>query len=198
MKRTQETNQFENKWYETYYSIIYTPLGEYPQTKGAWTCIDPVEEMIKDLKENKPAGTAMLVVSSRCGEIHVQEAEDWLHMKEVMKECYEAEEAYIKAGICDQCGACSLKEAEAKCRPAPVGDTGDYSCRGEILWEDQRCAQCGGIATCTGSYEGAGEPDKPACDDCCGHGNEDGHCRPILNCPTTETPDCGQECPRSC
>lgn len=181
MKQKQDTNEFEDKWYETYYSIIYTPPGGGPQTKGAWTCIGPVEEMIKGLKEHEPLGTAMLVVASRCGEIHVQEAGEWLHMNEVMKECYEAEEAYIKAGICDQCGACSKKEAETKCSPSPCGDSGDYSCRGEQLWEDQTCAHCGGIATCIGSYEGDGGPDQPACNECCGYGNEDGHCRPISN-----------------
>ncbi len=38
------------------------------------------------------------------------------------------------------------------------------------------CA-CGKPATCWGSYEGHGKPEF-ACDDCCGHGNEDGWCVP--------------------
>lgn len=64
------------------------------------------------------------------------------------------------------------------------------------------CAQCGiGAAYCKGLYEGEGckhDPecnpvlqlcsdsvDQPACDECCGHGNEDGHCheldeRPVI------------------
>ena len=38
------------------------------------------------------------------------------------------------------------------------------------------CDTCGKPATCGGEYEGeAGH----ACDDCCGHGNEDGHCEPV-------------------
>lgn len=41
-----------------------------------------------------------------------------------------------------------------------------------------RCAGCGDrLATCRGSYEGA--PESYACDGCCGHGNEDGHCDPV-------------------
>ncbi len=37
---------------------------------------------------------------------------------------------------------------------------------------------CKSPVTCFGCYEGMGET-LPACDDCCGHGNEDGWCRPI-------------------
>lgn len=37
---------------------------------------------------------------------------------------------------------------------------------------------CGSEATCVGSYEGHGHLDF-GCDDCCGHGNEDGWCLPV-------------------
>jgi hypothetical protein len=43
-----------------------------------------------------------------------------------------------------------------------------------------RCAVCGKPATCLGRYEGHG-PWQWACDDCCGHGNEDGECRPVAD-----------------
>lgn len=39
------------------------------------------------------------------------------------------------------------------------------------------CACCGEPATCFGSYEQG--PEDYACDNCCQHGNEDGHCKPI-------------------
>ncbi len=39
------------------------------------------------------------------------------------------------------------------------------------------CEICGKPATCYGEYEG--EAPRHACDDCCGHGNEDGHCEPV-------------------
>jgi hypothetical protein len=42
----------------------------------------------------------------------------------------------------------------------------------------EKCAHCGKPATCIGAYEEDG-PDTPACDDCCGHGQEDGHCLPL-------------------
>lgn len=39
------------------------------------------------------------------------------------------------------------------------------------------CANCGEPAACFGQYEDM--PEGFACDDCCGHGNEDGHCEPV-------------------
>jgi|GEM_PF-6943877 len=50
---------------------------------------------------------------------------------------FKAEEEYIAKGVCSDCGACSLKDAEGKCRPRALGDTGDVTCAGELLWEDQ-------------------------------------------------------------
>lgn len=38
-----------------------------------------------------------------------------------------------------------------------------------------KCVNCGKPATCIGRYEDATKY-SPACDECCGHGNEDGHC----------------------
>jgi DNA-binding XRE family transcriptional regulator len=40
------------------------------------------------------------------------------------------------------------------------------------------CHDCGRLATCFGRYE-AMESSKYSCDECCGHGNEDGHCEPV-------------------
>lgn len=40
------------------------------------------------------------------------------------------------------------------------------------------CAHCGEPATCFGSYEDSFHPSY-ACDECCGHGCEDGHCEPV-------------------
>lgn len=45
-----------------------------------------------------------------------------------------------------------------------------------------RVCECGEPAACFGSYEDALHP-AYACDDCCGHGNEDGHCEPITKEP---------------
>lgn len=41
------------------------------------------------------------------------------------------------------------------------------------------CAICGAQASCVGVYEDPTQEPAPACDDCCGHGNEDGWCEPI-------------------
>lgn len=42
------------------------------------------------------------------------------------------------------------------------------------------CAHCGKPATCYGVYEDNAKPIERACDGCCGHGNEDGWCEPIV------------------
>jgi hypothetical protein len=44
---------------------------------------------------------------------------------------------------------------------------------------------CDNLATCTGSYDGS--PEAAACDDCCGHGCEDGHCEPLPQAETVRT-----------
>lgn len=44
--------------------------------------------------------------------------------------------------------------------------------------ECQRCAVCDQPSTCVGLYDPmhVHQKPEPACDDCCGHGCEDGHC----------------------
>lgn len=39
---------------------------------------------------------------------------------------------------------------------------------------DMLCDVCGKPASCIGKYDA--DAYSPACDECCGHGNEDGHC----------------------
>lgn len=43
---------------------------------------------------------------------------------------------------------------------------------------NKTCANCGKPAACFGSYESEFNPGY-ACHECCGHGNEDGHCEPL-------------------
>lgn len=45
-----------------------------------------------------------------------------------------------------------------------------------------QCDTCEKPATCFGAYEGE-KPETWACDDCCAHGNEDGHCHPVADHP---------------
>ena len=56
---------------------------------------------------------------------------------DIHREADENEERYIKAGVCSDCGARSGREAGSKCRPRPLGCSGDYTCAGEDLWEDE-------------------------------------------------------------
>lgn len=59
---------------------------------------------------------------------------------------------------------------------AVVNDTGSSTT--EAASGYLACHVCGKPAYCIGSYEGDSQY-RPACDACCGHGNEDGWCRPI-------------------
>lgn len=131
------STEIENKWYEFYYSIIFTPPGEVPQVRGKWMDDNAVVEMLAHLKSEHPNIGKMIVATSRCGEIYAEDADEWIEMRKVGIECAEIEAAYIKAGICSQCGACSKKEAETKCSPSALGDTGEYTCDGERLWESE-------------------------------------------------------------
>lgn len=71
-------------------------------------------------------------------------------------------------------------------RNASVGVTTDdhaaITAGADALDCSPKCAVrgCGKPATCIGSYEGH-TPIAPACDKCCGHGNEDGWCVPIAD-----------------
>jgi hypothetical protein len=42
-----------------------------------------------------------------------------------------------------------------------------------------RCVHCEEPATCVGEYETCENDPSPACDQCCGHGGEDGWCIPV-------------------
>jgi len=53
--------------------------------------------------------------------------------------------------------------------PPVIGPAVDYAAK-------PKCQICGKPATCHGTYEGH---TGYGCDDCCGHGNEDGHCEPV-------------------
>lgn len=45
-----------------------------------------------------------------------------------------------------------------------------------------KCIHCGNPASCVGKYDNM-DGYEPACDDCCGHGNEDGHCEQVTADP---------------
>lgn len=61
--------------------------------------------------------------------------------------------------------------------PCEAGSKECYGCACLELLSSiaQVCCSCPNSATCIGRYEGHGEY-EPSCDDCCGHGNEDGVC----------------------
>lgn len=50
-----------------------------------------------------------------------------------------------------------------------------------------KCSRCGKPAACLGSYESPDNPYEYACDECCGHGNEDGHCEQLDRIPAFVT-----------
>ncbi|CAM3462694.1 hypothetical protein G4177_06270 [Corallococcus sp. ZKHCc1 1396] len=59
-----------------------------------------------------------------------------------------------------------------------------------LLAVQATCRTCPKPATCWGAYEQHDAPWEPSCDDCCGHGNEDGRCERITalsTAPAKET-----------
>lgn len=62
----------------------------------------------------------------------------------------------------------------------------------EKLWP--RCSSCQLDATCIGNYEGDVGGARFACDHCCGHGNEDGHCEPVDRWRSRATDDLLRRC----
>ena len=62
---------------------------------------------------------------------------------------------------------------------ADASETSRYrrSCIDTLEPAALRCAICAAPAACVGSYEGA--QIAPACNECCGHANEDGWCVPV-------------------
>lgn len=58
-----------------------------------------------------------------------------------MAEAQRIEDDYIKAGICSDCGACSLSDASDKCRPKQY-PSAEWECAGERLWhqDDDDCS----------------------------------------------------------
>lgn len=126
----------EEKWYETWYSVIFIAPGFDPQTKGPWTDLAPLEEMLGHLEKEQPEGTRIYVAQSRCGSLTVEDMKTWRMMQEAMREGHEAMDEYIRKGVCSGCGACSLKDAQGKCRPHST-PSGEWSCAGDGLWEGQ-------------------------------------------------------------
>lgn len=59
---------------------------------------------------------------------------------------------------------------------------------------DLECTICGRSATCVGLYDADGY--EPACDVCCGHGCEDGHC--VRCTPNYPCESCGREDGSTC
>lgn len=94
--------------------------------------------------------------------------------------------------ICVLCKAALIDHGELNC---PEGN-GQFLYDGEPKrvctqshpWDTSiKCAFCGQLATCFGAYGGASEKTY-ACDKCCGHGNEDGHCFPLAADSAKEKP----------
>jgi len=77
--------------------------------------------------ENSPAGEGL--VSS---DLFADEA----YQQRIYDEAMAERDAYIKRGVCDQCGAKSQWEAQGLCNATP-DITGEYTCPGDDLWRDK-------------------------------------------------------------
>lgn len=84
-------------------------------------------------------------------------------------------------GVCAECRGAQertpLAELLLERLAASVGQGPRPRPGGGGSGSDPRCSHCGNLATCFGSYESPWNFGY-GCDDCCGHGNEDGWCEP--------------------
>lgn len=55
---------------------------------------------------------------------------------DIYREADDEREKYIAAGVCSDCGACSLYEAAKKCKPQQT-QSGEWSCAGNDLWQGE-------------------------------------------------------------
>ena len=144
------------------HGVTGTPMGA-----GTWTAPQPVAddaavvEAMAYLIDNAPgntmqSGCAALLAAIRAGKV---------------------------PGVCGDNDANSLARRLAADLAAEKSANEELHKRlGDLLDAGPVCATCGKPATCIGAYEGS-TVDEYACDDCCGHGNEDGHCRPLETKP---------------
>lgn len=82
-----------------------------------------------------------------------------------------------------------MADVDQVCKHGAAMDVHCCGCHSGFLFTPKECVClaigsachiCGKPATCLGVYEGRDDqPRLAACDDCCGHGNEDGWCVPI-------------------
>jgi hypothetical protein len=82
------------------------------------------------------------------------------------------------------CGAdeARLSEAEQACVALSLAVDGYRQKAAAAEQTHPKCAVCGKVAACMGSYE-SDQCWEYSCDECCGHGNEDGVCFPLSEIP---------------
>ena len=104
--------------------------------KSAWEIA--VDANQKAAKAMPPVAGSAFVACAGCSDPEECIAMD-LCVTRIHEEAHQERVAYIKAGVCGDCGACSAKEAETKCTPRR-DCCDEYSCAGEELWDEQNSA----------------------------------------------------------
>ena len=92
---------------------------------------------------------------------------------------------YVEFGIygCSACGGRAIQAPLKAREPPPSPASGAPT-----------CATCQRPASCVGVYEDPVGAPRYACDDCCGHGNEDGRCSPLAASPASGSTELCDEC----
>lgn len=134
MSSTSEPREVSD-WYSSFQSVLFLVPGNCPCTRGKFRYDDDVAQCLELTAAKHPDAT-LIVLSSCCGDINATSAEEWLETRAIMQEMNAERDRYIAAGVCSGCGACSPEEAETKCVPKSVADTGDFWCEGESLWPE--------------------------------------------------------------
>jgi hypothetical protein len=88
-------------------------------------------------------------------------------------DCSEVLKHHAQHTVCD-----AFDEVVCECNGEDEGHAEAVAICMAVNRAGPQVCECGKRATCFGSYESDLRP-AYACDDCCGHGNEDGHCEPV-------------------
>lgn len=141
--------------------------------------VDTFLELANEAERQRDAHAEREVVAQK----QLLEVESRLSLAEAVRggEAPDAIREHVKEGLADSAAG----------RVSSLGSFAQYAeteAAKALADTGAKCATCEKPAACVGRYE-AMEHFEPACDECCGHGCEDGRCYPVATAPPSAPDD---------